>query len=159
MCWYLCKRSCWKELTTLLHLRTLFSRLAWKKSLCASLCAQLECSLYFMFLFLGSRVWFSRPTEDILHLPLSTLPPFLSFLCLQQPQGISLADCRMPMEMVHPKRNMNGRRSGRSLWESKQCHSMLLNGPFTECPLTGAAQEPVRCASSVHTHFTMRNSH
>lgn len=86
MSWHLCKRSCWKELTTLLHLRTLFSRLAWKKSsLSASLCAQIELYIYFMFLFLGSRVWSSRHTEDILHLPVSTLPPFLSFLCLQQP--------------------------------------------------------------------------
>lgn len=93
MCWHLCKlyRKTEIQLERADDL-TSFKDFVFKTCLkeISSLCittlrAQLELSLYFMFLFLGSRVWSSRHTEDALHLPVSTLPPFLSFLYLQQP--------------------------------------------------------------------------
>lgn len=83
VCWHLCERSCWKELTSF---KDFVFKTCWKKShLFAWLCAQLELSFYFTCLFLGSRVWSCRHAEDALHLPVNTLPPILSLLCLQQP--------------------------------------------------------------------------
>lgn len=68
-----------------LHLKTLFSRLVERNPISLHECAQLELSFYFTCLFLGSRVWSCRHAEDALHLPVNTLPPILSLLCLQQP--------------------------------------------------------------------------
>lgn len=112
-----------------------------------------------MFLFLGSWAWSSWHTEDILHLPASTLPPSFSFLC---PQWIFLDGCRL--QEAHRESAPHEEQ----IWYEKRVtlvgtQAMPLSMPphcsFTECPMSGAAWEPVRCSSSVHTHFTMGSPH
>lgn len=71
---------------------------------------------FFFLLLLGSKAWSLQ--GDILHFPVSSLPPFSSFLCPQQ----TGAEYRKPMEMVLCLRNKFYIKSGWCLWESKHCY-------------------------------------